>query len=171
MKRLVLFLVLCASLFTACEPDPVTNPQEKSPLIGHFFWESTFEYEEPYCPGEYTWAYQWIIFLADSSMIYSSNNDKYEFPEVGVYVTLMSYKEFSCSITDTTLTLSYLPEKSYRDNMGFGHEGDKLPPLVTSTFEYTTKYTIIDDTLVLWNFTHDGTNYRTIKLNRYYDKD
>ena len=50
--------------------------------------------------------------------------------------------------------------------MGYGHEGDKLPPLVTSTFEYTTKYTIISDTLVLWNFTHDGKNFKRLALTK-----
>lgn len=163
MRAKLLSVLLVFVVCVSCEP--IVIPDEKSPLIGTV-WEYIMEYENPYRPGEYTWAYQWIRFAADSSMIYSSNNDIYEFPEVGVYVTLMSYKEFSCSITDTTLTLSYLPEKSFRDNMGYGHEGDKLPPLVTSTFQYTTKYTIISDTLVLWNFTHDGKNFKRLALTK-----
>jgi hypothetical protein len=43
--------------------------------------------------------------------------------------------------------------------------------LVANTFEYKTKYTITSDTtLVLWNFTHNGEQYKILTLKRIIDE-
>lgn len=163
MKIKTIFGLLCVVMVCiGCEPDPITS-NEKNQLIGT--WNSSFEYEDPYWPGEYRVAEEYVQFISNNRMIYESMDDMSEFPDVGLYVFRLSHKEFSYEMTENTLILSYLPDSSYRDNIT---PGDKdLPPLVTSTFEYTTQYTITSDTtLVLSDFTHDGKNFKKLSLTK-----
>ena len=161
MKIKTLFCLLCVAMVCiGC--DSITS-NEKNQLIGT--WKSSFEYEDPYWPGEYRVADEYVQFISNNRMIYESVDDISEFPDEALYVFRLSHKEFSYEMTENTLILSYLPDSSYRDNIT---PGDKdLPPLVTSTFEYTTQYTITSDTtLVLSDFTHDGKNFKKLSLTK-----
>ncbi len=161
MKTKLCLIAFVVFSYFSCKP--INDPDDKNPLIGT--WESSFEYENPYMPGEYRVADESVRFVSNNRMIYESVDDMSEFPDEALYVFRLSHKEFSYEMTNTTLTLSYLPNSSYRDNIT---PGDKdLPPLVTNTFEYKTKYTITGDTtLVLCNFTHDGKKYKTLTLKK-----
>jgi len=166
MKTKLLLLLFVLIGMVDCEPDSIIS-EDKNPLIGT--WKSSFEYENPYMPGEYRVTDEYVRFVSNNRMIYESVDDMSEFPDEALYVFRLSHKEFSYEMTNTTLTLSYLPNSSYRDNIT---PGDKdLPPLVANTFEYKTKYTITSDTtLVLWDFTHNGEQYKILTLKRIIDE-
>ena len=162
MKTKLLLLLFVLIGMVDCEPDPIIS-EDKNLLIGT--WKSSFEYEDPYMPGEYRVTDEYVQFVSNNRMTYESIDDISEFPDEAVYVFRLSHKEFSYEMTETALTLSYLPNSSYRDNVTPGAK--ELPPLVTSTFEYKTQYSITSDTtLVLWDFTHDGKIFKKLTLTK-----
>lgn len=164
MKK-IQFLALLALVCFGCEPNTGIKPNT---IIGN--WNSSFQYEQHHWPGEYITAYEHVEFTANKRMIYESWWDWSEFPDIAIYDFLVSHKEFTYVKTDTTLTFSYLPEKSYRDNLSVG--GKELMPLITTPFEWTTQYTIVNDTtLVLWQFSHNGKDVKTLELTRSILKD
>lgn len=121
MKTKLCLIAFVAFSYFSCKP--INDPDDKNPLIGT--WESSFEYENPYMPGEYRVADEFVRFVSNNRMIYESVDDMSEFPDEALYVFRLSHKEFSYEMTNTTLTLSYLPNSSYRDNIT---PGDKDLP-------------------------------------------